>query len=472
MLAVTIDFEIGAFRADPSGSASTGSARRCEWPPVPMRQYSAFVAAMRGDDPTGALHCMVGLPVIHADPRPASDDDLHARIPPKFVSEATSSGYQTKFVSKGKSRMMDHAGMIGKKGKLIHPGCAIAAKQVVFEYRDAEVTDAQFDALQSAARKIPYIGCSDSPAVVSVSRAMPGDLPGRAFVPDPDGSLVLRVPKPDALAILVGKHERGEQASEGVRHWNHAGYRLPGESSAGCRCVILSLDAAVPAERMTLLTRAFKSSLIASYGRCHAGPVPPCLHGHASAGCKAAYLALPERYGIKRIAVLLPDGLDQDVMRNITNAAWRMRRIEWDKPAFAVGVDPLPDAASIRRRWMQPSRSWATVTPLIHESNEVRGGRCRSKLKLDKASGDYVRRMCRNAGLPEPVEWKFEIRPMVPDGLHLRIPHVLRPDRMDEKIDYSHAAFVFAEPVDGPVVLGRGRNRGLGLCLPTDRQKG
>ena len=43
---------------------------------------------------------------------------------------------------------------------------------------------------------------------------------------------------------------------------------------------------------------------------------------------------------------------------------------------------------------------------------------------------------------------------------------VNRPGRPG--LPYSHVDLQFAEPITGPVVIGGGRQRGFGLCVPMD----
>ena len=105
------------------------------------------------------------------------------------------------------------------------------------------------------------------------------------------------------------------------------------------------------------------------------------------------------------------------------------------------------------RRWQGPSATWVTAFPVIHERRGVPG--------LPEAA-----RWCRHAGLPAPVAFRSVRTPLIPGAVDLAPVEVNRPGR--PALPYSHAELRFAEPVAGPVVVGAGRQRGFGLCVPVD----
>ena len=97
--------------------------------------------------------------------------------------------------------------------------------------------------------------------------------------------------------------------------------------------------------------------------------------------------------------------------------------------------------------------TWITAFPVVHERRGVPG--------LAE-----VCRWCRHAGLPDPIAFRSLRAPLIPGAVDLAPAEVNRPGR--PALPYSHVAFRFAEPVEGPVVVGAGRQRGLGLCVPVD----
>ena len=75
-------------------------------------------------------------------------------------------------------------------------------------------------------------------------------------------------------------------------------------------------------------------------------------------------------------------------------------------------------------------------------------------------------RWCRHAGLPDPIAFRSCRTPLVPGAVDPAPVEVNRPGH--PALPYSHAEFRFAEHVTGPVVVGAGRQRGFGLCVPFD----
>ena len=78
-----------------------------------------------------------------------------------------------------------------------------------------------------------------------------------------------------------------------------------------------------------------------------------------------------------------------------------------------------------------------------------------------------IARWCRHADVPTPVvNARLTPFPALPGALDLHPSQVTRTGR--ESRPYSHAVIEFAEPVEGPVVIGRSRQLGLGLLAPAD----
>jgi len=74
-----------------------------------------------------------------------------------------------------------------------------------------------------------------------------------------------------------------------------------------------------------------------------------------------------------------------------------------------------------------------------------------------------VRRWFAHAGHPEPASFRTMREPFVVGGIRLR-PSQLRPRYGQDR--FGHFEITFDEPVAGPLVVGRGRQFGLGLFAP------
>ena len=83
-----------------------------------------------------------------------------------------------------------------------------------------------------------------------------------------------------------------------------------------------------------------------------------------------------------------------------------------------------------------------------------------------RSSGTCSKRWCRHAGLPEPGAFRSARTPLVAGAIDLAPVEVNRSNR--PAMPYSHIELWFAQVVPGPVVIGSGRQRGFGLCVPVD----
>ena len=262
--------------------------------------------------------------------------------------------------------------------------------------------------------------------------------------------------------------ERGASVSRSqfpaLVHW--AMYRSPGCHDVTDRGEVvawLGLHPAVSGRRISAVTALFKEAVLSRHQRMHGEP-PAILHGHGferPGYDLARYLALPDvglprsRGRIHGLALWLPPGSDpvqRQVAREVAESIDALvgRGIE-------VSVEPRGDEerpwATNPRRWHGPAATWVTAFPVVHERRGV-------------PELSQVARWCRHAGLPEPVAFRSCRTPLIRGAVDLAPVEVNRPGR--PALPYSHAEFRFAEPMAGPVVVGAGRQRGLGLCVPVD----
>ena len=124
------------------------------------------------------------------------------------------------------------------------------------------------------------------------------------------------------------------------------------------------------------------------------------------------------------------------------------------------------------RSWTRPSRRWASATPVALDRNpgDLHHADPRARAAAFDAARATIIEAVHRIGLPSPIEVdvvrscvlagtaKPRNYPRFPSGLH-------KPQRV-----LVHVRLVFAEAVQGPVLLGAGRYQGMGLCLPVDRE--
>ena len=471
MLAISVELLHGTFRGDPDGTANTGSLTRGEWPPSPARLFSALVAAdgtrqkcQVTDGSELAWFERLPPPVIHAHAAPC-----HTTLEPRYVVR-----------HEGHASKSTHQEYVGRSGVLDRAGVRVSPRcpHVVYSWNVEPPPRSTLDALRRRAARVGYLGASDSPVRMRIATRMPASAATNdAFIPDSRGDTVIGVTEPGDLQVLDRMYdewcERGASVSRlqfpALRH--SAPYRSPGLAEPVDRGEVvawLRLGAAVSGRRVSAVTALFKEAILNQYQRIHGEP-PPILHGHGfneNGYDIARYLALPDigyqwsRGRIHGLALWMPPGCDVTVRQMARDAAFTLRQLSGRGLDVSVAPreedEPRP-LASHPRRWLRRSRGWVTAFPAIHERRRV----------LDLSE---VARWCRHAGLPKPAAFRSARTPLVAGGLDLAPVEVNRPGR--PALPYSHVEIRFVQAIQGPVVIGSGRQRGFGLCVPVDDNRG
>ena len=469
MLAIEVELLHGTFRGDPDGTANTGGLTCGEWPPAPARLFSAMVAA----DGTGD-RCRVTdgselewferlpPPVIHADAAPC-----HQPLRPRYVVRHEGSAVQS-----------SHPQYLGRIPVEIRPGVRVAPREphIVYVW-DVQAPREVVDALRRRAARVGYLGAADSPVRLRVGTSAPEpEACEEPFVPDPAGTVAICVSELGDLQVLDTMYhawtEHGANVARtqfgALRH--QVSYRAPGRAprqDLGTVVAWLRLEDAVSGRRVSVVTDLFKKAVLSRYQDMHGEP-PPVLHGHGFKGTGfdlARFLALPDvgfprsRGRIHGLAVWLPPDSTPDLRSRVTAVAYSIRRLTGGGVDVAVNpwIDEVRPVAANPSRWTRKSRCWVTAFPALHER--------RVELDLHELT-----RWCKHAGLPAPQAFRSARCPLVRGALDLAPVEVNRPGRPG--LPYSHLKIWFDQPVMGPVVIGAGRQRGLGLCVDADEREG
>ena len=475
MLTITVELLAGVYHADPDGSAVLGRAVRGEWPPAPARLLAAFVAADGTREETTAttgaeleLLAAAPPPIIYADPNP-----LHNSIVNRFVvAQDSKSGAVQEYVGR-------HA-TLKRSGVQVSPRC----RTVQFVYT-CDVPEQDLAALQYRAARIGYLGCSDSPTRVTVTTgplAPQGDV--ARFSPDVRGRWRVNTHRAGDVARWVllyeesKKHHTQRGHHQGLRHITLYGTDADDQEESREnteRPVVLwfRFDSPVPGRRVVLVARTLKAAVVAEYSRLHTTPVPGVLHGHMKGtGYELVrFLPLPNvgnQHSDGRIhgaAVWIPPAVGVGETARLERAASAVRRIKilgvstvrtelWDAEERATR---WPWAANPGRWNHRPGSSlteqwWATAFPIVLERH-------------GHFTIDALDRMSKHAGLPNVVSYYKSRMPFIPGGLRIDPSETIRHGK-DQFRPFFHFVLRFAVPVEGPVVLGSARARGLGLCAP------
>lgn len=135
----------------------------------------------------------------------------------------------------------------------------------------------------------------------------------------------------------------------------------------------------------------------------------------------------------------------------------------------SLGLSPVGAGGSRRRSlsagpYLEESRVWASVTPVVMERHLKRGD--------DNEVRELVGRACEHAGLPRPELERLQVgKHSMVDGAPPAWPVTGRPRWTRWRRPASlksrqmiHVVVDFGQEVRGPVLLGAGRFTGLGLC--------
>ena len=449
---VRASFEAGRF----------DSASDSEWPPEPARLFCALVAPHETDDERNALRWLEnqGAPLVVCS---SAAESLRTNYVP---TNQTVSGKKRDGILSGSS----HNGFDARTGKGPRTWYRhIPSEPVVrFIWPGAAPDDETLQAIEGLCRKIPYLGRSTSPAIVSVMNGEPPMDAPQTFTPDEAGRRRLTVPRPGYFDALVGAYEAEQSAWEVPRRF--AGYRTgaaatPDVGGPWEAPIVLPFAhrRSIAAAHLVLATTTLRRALI---NVLDGGP--SILHGHAD-GLPAprhqiSFLGLPVVGNthadghLVGMALALPKDISSEDRRTVLRGLRQVQSLHLGKVgSFELERTPDTRQALSPDRWSRKSRTWVSATPMctdrhLHRTNDT-----------DFAIA--VRDACRHLDIPEPVSVEASEFPLLLGAQNLR-PHQ-RVRRMSEKAKPAlHCRISFAEEVSGPLVLGNMRSFGLGLMLP------
>ncbi|MFS8585275.1 MAG: type I-U CRISPR-associated protein Csb2 [Acidimicrobiia bacterium] len=472
MLTIEVELLHGTIRAGESNDlAMTGADSRGEWPPSPARLVAALVA---GDGTRDRCRVTDGTelrvleraapPIIHADP---TDDVARSRLRERFVVVN----------DKAKSAVQDYP---GRTNGVERPGTRLSPRhpRLAYVWPDVEVDEDTMAALRSRAARVGYLGCADSPVRLRVHDGPPSSAPATTRRPDPSGEATLPVPFDGYVEVLDAAYDMFTAGTSARRSWfrsEHARYASPTPTSVASpsregTMVALRFERPVSGRRVLTVTETLREAVLDLYQRLVAAEgeeLPAVLHGHATpvGSQHAHFLALPDvghehaRGRIHGAAIWLPPHAGADVVEGVRQVVWNLTELV--RPgALEVRVHPWSGEsrpwAVVPRRWYGPARRWVTAFPVIHE-----------RYVRPHPGLAHVAEWSRHAGIEAPLVDVEQSRvPLIPGAasLHPREALGTRYPRMP----YSHMRLTFDRPVTGPVFIGRGRQFGLGLCVPDD----
>lgn len=495
---LVVRFPLGAYHAQ-----SPSRFEEPEWPPHPVRLIAALVAAAAAlpdadrDAARGAVKALCAAPApFIAAPQVGRDPDGLATVAAfRGASQWAPRNHQLSELGSGV-----HPRDLGRGRAAVHKGgVAIGDEIVVFSW-SVVLDEAQQRALVRAAEEVAFLGTSRSPVLVQVRRAAGPPPHAGTWRPADRGGAEVRVPVPGLLDVLDAWHARrtapagrgGKPATAGLvppatlgrlqsyAHGPAAGGAEHDPSWWGSMLIVaVDPSSTVRPRGMAsyAFARALRGALLSRYADAgrpgeapevlrargatpHVAvvPLPWVGHRHANGAVLGAAIVLPHRSRLS------------SVLEQVTPVERGLRALVAGEARPSVGTPgvgdvllaPVPQRPQLTltaERWRRASRLWSTVTPVVH--SRYRRNKHGESL-LEQVTAD-----CRDVGLPAPRAVELRRRSRfrgAPEG-------IARRDLPEEwkgplRGPVAHLDLEFDDPVVGPVLLGRARHFGLGLCLP------
>jgi CRISPR-associated protein Csb2 len=369
--------------------------------------------------------------------------------------------------------------------------------------------------LAEIAREVSHLGWGIDQAAASLSIVTTTDvrgLVGERWIPTEHGGTLLRVPQPagpttaGTLADLRRKHAdflnrlgpKGFKPVPPLNSFAVVGYRRATDPASRPHAAFTILKPDASGNRSFDTPRRARD--VAAWLRhvtgqvCEGWPFEPpvsFVHGHDQTGDRLKgetadrrfmFLPLPtinsklQRVeSVRRVLVVAPPGCQEQIN-------WVRRRLAGqdlsDLDGEVVGLlNLLPTSDWVLRQYVEPARVWSTVTPVILPGHDDPDG-LRKKLadrpsaaeqrnlleRLDRRVAGLLHRAFLQAGLPpelvnaiEALDWR---RTGFRAGVDLA-DRYQRPDKLNGR--QYHVRVSFPQPVAGPLAVGAGRYRGMGV---------
>lgn len=483
-------------------ASRTADRSEPEWPPHFGRAFLAMTAALyrrtrAPDDPEyvaerAALLTLerLSVPMIYAPPA------CPMEYPTVYVRSNHVKGMRGKAVirllpGRHKPRERYYPGFAIRADD---PGVDLAA-HFIWEGSDAQAVLQHEEALGRLLRRVVYLGtsrslvaaelCSDPPTPTHVplrpvDRPLPSDclirVAGEGRLQALNGHFEARRQLEVPPVGAVYRYRRAEPSNSSTRN------ESPSESTFGDTIVYrLGGRDWLPVTHTLAVMHRFRELVLARAGEAGRSPGVSG-HGDDEQECPPHVGWIPlanvgydySNGRILGVAVILPRsftfgtvgrdevlqalaGLDGAVPEGVPRLLLgRLGRPE----VRLVEGDPNRDSLRPQRyvgwAWSDTARYWASVTPFVSEYLGSRDNHDGRRL---------VRRACRRVGLPDPVDCALTRNsPIwgVPPADHF----LTRREMSDPAYRCRHVLLDFGRPVRGPVLIGRYRYFGMGLCLP------
>ncbi len=473
------------FLTDRVAAKRVDDDEHAEWPPHFARVYYAMAAAcFEANSPQAERQALERLAALGPPVLRFREQAVHER---SFLAYVPANDVLKNKKDKEGQRPANLESVLAQRPRHERRFTSAWLAHPIVEYRwpDANLELHELEALKALCSRVSAVGHSSSLVRLLVSDSPFGDGDDAAtWEPASTGDLLMRVAFPGLLDLLETYYQRYRSSKlRGYLPSHPQLYRRSASPSAPPPILAvgafgpawslwISSGPALPILACTSVATLLHKTILAHWQRSY-GEIPQEISGHDPQGRPAsaahmACFALPavgHRHStgtLLGVGVALPHNVDASIRQRLLSILRGPLQLRSSAGAWElefIGRDFRSDLPITvwARRWEKPSKVWASVTPVVldRHPDEPFG---------PEAEG-FLRLACRNAGLPDPEH--VVVRPTsvvsgVPPARDFpRYP----PDQPSVRV---HAVLVFKDEVSGPVLVGRGRYRGMGLFLPQE----
>ena len=477
-----------SFRWNRDYHGRSGSAGGCEWPPSPWRLFCALIAADNPRSPSAISPSLLwladkGNPTIFTPPASEAYSKETHSVP---INDLTSNDDPFRESDIARKRLIKF------RQDLCLP---LRGSREVWYAWDIDATEAAShrQSLDELMSKVPYMGTSqDSGAgrawVHGIETLDAGDR--SRWEPAAAPGVSLPAADESTLKQLVEFHQRQTAQTRRFAEVNPSRVYYRRADDPQAVQVVFRLESedgglvSFDTSESCALAEAFRGALLTAAKQV--GVSPEFIHGHHDKGRNHVFIAPLPSIGnthadgqVRRIMLFgMPaHGERGDV--DLVLRQFAFSTLDYGgKHALLV---PEDTHSGVANSYLASSKQWQTVTPVVLPNPELRGRESslwrtqdkmepeeRQKLrdKLQTRRVAMVRRMLANAGLAATAV-------AVSNASFSAVPHPAGKFVIPEgrkkylKNTLCHVSLEFAEPISGPLLLGRGKHFGLGLFAPS-----
>lgn len=470
MMQIAIEFLAGRCYA-----TQWSDPTQADWPIEPARVFSALVATVHRLQPSDRAAARAWLGWLERLPPPT----IYAVPEPRSLKAPRT--HCVRPVIARNARL--NTEVINPRTDTIYLTSTPLSDPVMLVRYEADLASEDRPIVERLLSAVAYLGSSESLVHVRLSAENPHPL-HIAFSPHEEGDRRFGVPTAGRLAHLdaafsdLQRPDRKSWEPRALRAARLANYRV--ESTAASPKISDSdMGEMIPLRFLHRDGHRYGPQLdlwrfsqgVDGVRRAYLARVgdnaPPELTGHDAPGVPTArphvaFVPLAEvgfphaRSVLRGVALVLPRDLSAELRARALRAI-NLHDVTIGGSKWPVEVDRDAPLSSLRpHRYQAKSQTWITATPIALPRYPRR----------DESVFAILSRVAAHAGLPEPAEIQTAQAPFL-EGAY---PIFAYRNNLPDRPYLVHARIRFTNLVGGPVLLGRHRHAGYGLCLPSSAE--